>query len=524
MKQFLYIAVILCAGSSAGAQNKSMIDSLRASALAQKNDTQKVMTLVLLSKQYYTSDPGSGEKHAREALDLARTKNFGPGVGHALNSLGNIHYLQGDYQSALRYHQEALHAREQGKNKSDVAASLTNIGSCYNNMGQYALSLKYLAQGARLDSMLKDTFGLSADYNNIGNVYGKMSDYGNSLKYLLLSLRLKQQLGDSYGESQTLANIGTVYKLNGQFENALTYYKDAAALSEQLGDLYGMAYVYNNLGALFVHAGKGDSAQPYFLRALALAKQVNDKTTLANATMNLGKLKRERGEYDKAFDYFSEALKLFEFSDDQDGLAYVLTSMGFLSSKRNQHANAVKYFNRSLQLSKGLEMKERMKDAYEGLYTSYAALQDFSQALHYHKLYTDLTDSIFTVESGKQMADMETKYQTDKKEQQIRLLSKSAELQAAELARKKVLTWWLLAGALVCIVAATVVFTRFRITQRQKQVIQAQKVLVDEAYEELHEKNKEVLDSIFYARRIQRALITSERYITKSLDRINGKL
>jgi hypothetical protein len=76
-------------------------------------------------------------------------------------------------------------------------------------------------------------------------------------------------------------------------------------------------------------------------------------------------------------------------------------------------------------------------------------------------------------------------------------------------------------GLLLVIGFSVFVFNRFKITQKQKKIIEEQKVMVDKAYESLHEKNKEVMDSIHYAHRIQRALITSEKYIEKQLNRLN---
>jgi uncharacterized membrane protein (DUF106 family) len=61
------------------------------------------------------------------------------------------------------------------------------------------------------------------------------------------------------------------------------------------------------------------------------------------------------------------------------------------------------------------------------------------------------------------------------------------------------------------------VFNRFRVTNKQKKIIEVQKTQVDAAFEKLHEKNKEVLDSIHYAKRIQSALMPNEKYIDRKL-------
>ena len=102
---------------------------------------------------------------------------------------------------------------------------------------------------------------------------------------------------------------------------------------------------------------------------------------------------------------------------------------------------------------------------------------------------------------------------------------KNAQLaaQSASLKQEKTQRYALYGGLLLVIGFSVFVFNRFRITQRQKKIIEEQKVLVDNAYESLHEKNKEVMDSIYYARRIQRALLTSEKYIERSLNKLNRK-
>jgi len=97
------------------------------------------------------------------------------------------------------------------------------------------------------------------------------------------------------------------------------------------------------------------------------------------------------------------------------------------------------------------------------------------------------------------------------------------QAQAASLKQEKTQRYALYGGLLLVIGFSVFVFNRFKVTQKQKKVIEDQKVLVDKAYEQLHEKNKEVMDSITYARRIQRALITPEVYIEKTLNRLVKK-
>ncbi|HWY33822.1 MAG TPA: hypothetical protein VNX68_04205 [Nitrosopumilaceae archaeon] len=139
-----------------------------------------------------------------------------------------------------------------------------------------------------------------------------------------------------------------------------------------------------------------------------------------------------------------------------------------------------------------------------------------------------LTDSIFNSENSKQLGDLKTKFEVEKKEAELKVKSEAEQdklkaIALEESKRQQVLIYTVAGILLVVIVFFLFLYKRFHITQKQKKLIEKQKVFVDEAYHQLHEKNKEVMDSIHYAKRIQRALITSEKYISNQLNRLINK-
>ena len=113
-------------------------------------------------------------------------------------------------------------------------------------------------------------------------------------------------------------------------------------------------------------------------------------------------------------------------------------------------------------------------------------------------------------------------YEFDKKEIAAKAEQEKLDAISAEEKQKQRIIIYSVAGVLLLVLVFSVfLYKRFRVTQRQKKLIEEQKVMVDSAYESLHERNKEIMDSIHYARRIQRALITNETYIQKCLNRLN---
>ncbi|HWY35002.1 MAG TPA: hypothetical protein VNX68_10170, partial [Nitrosopumilaceae archaeon] len=144
----------------------------------------------------------------------------------------------------------------------------------------------------------------------------------------------------------------------------------------------------------------------------------------------------------------------------------------------------------------------------------------------YHVKFKQLTDSIFNEENSKQLGDLKTQFEVEKKEAELKVKAEAEQekLKAVSMEEKKrqeVIIYSVGGVLLIVIIFSLFLYKRFRITQKQKLVIEEQKVLVDEAYEKLREKNKEVMDSILYARRIQRALITSDKYIDNQLNKLN---
>jgi hypothetical protein len=120
---------------------------------------------------------------------------------------------------------------------------------------------------------------------------------------------------------------------------------------------------------------------------------------------------------------------------------------------------------------------------------------------------------------------MKTRFEVEKKEAELKVKSEEEQeklkaIASEEKKRQQVIISTVGGVLLLVAVFSLFLYKRFRVTQRQKKIIEEQKVLVDKAYESLHEKNEEVMDSIHYAQRIQRALITSEKYIANQLNRL----
>jgi hypothetical protein len=186
---------------------------------------------------------------------------------------------------------------------------------------------------------------------------------------------------------------------------------------------------------------------------------------------------------------------------------------------------AIKYGDSAVQISKETGDLDVQRNAYQTLTEIYVKTSNYKQAYENHVKFKQLTDSIFNGENSKQLGDMKTQFEVEKKEAELKVKAEAEQEKlkavANEEKKRQNVIIYAVAGVLLLVVIFSVfLFNRFRITQKQKQVIEEQKKLVDHAYESLHEKNKEVIDSINYASRIQRALLPSEKYIRAQMNKL----
>jgi hypothetical protein len=172
-------------------------------------------------------------------------------------------------------------------------------------------------------------------------------------------------------------------------------------------------------------------------------------------------------------------------------------------------------------LSKEIGDLEEQSYNYEGLASFYKEKHDFEKAYENYVMFKKTNDSIFTKNSADKLNELSTQYETAQKEQKIELLNKENEVKAADLKSEKIRRYALYAGLLILIVFVGFVLNRFKISQKQKRLIEIKNKETELQKEIIEAKQKEIIDSITYARRIQRSLLPTEKYIENSIRRLN---
>ncbi len=542
MKKILLSAVLISALLifNCSAQNKNIsngsnntIDSLLTLLKTDKPDTNKITDLNNLSKQYINNgDYDSAIKYGNTALSFANSivignkKGWPKGIANAYHTIGLVHYYKGRYPDALKNNTASLKIRIEIGNKKDIADSYNNIGLIYENQSNYSEALNNYNTSLKLRSEIGDKYGIAASFSNIGVVYKNQGDYPKALDNYLKALKIEEELQDKSGIGTTFGRIGVIYHQLGSFSKALDYYSKALKIAEELGNKKKITSLLGNIGNIYLDSNNSPKALSYYLKSLKISEEIGQKNEIAMALGNIGAVYGNQNDHPKALDYLFKALKINEELDNKFGMALNLQNIGDSYSNEKKYYEAEKYMLQALAIDTVIGNLPYIEYIHGQLSRFYKQRGNYKKAFeHYHKEIT-ARDTIFNQKKNKEFTRKEMNFDFDKKTALTKAENDKQHAVAEEKNRRQIIISWLIAGGLfLVLVFAGFVFRSLRITRNQKNIIEIQKNevwqqkgIIEKQKQIVEEKQKETVDSINYAKRIQYTLLANQDVLTKNLN------
>ena len=500
IKIFLFFICFLFYFTICFPQSINKIDSLE-NELLKSVDTSKVNVLNALASEYRKKSPIKALEYSSQALSLSVKIDFKKGMGNAYGTMANVYFVQGNFDKALKFYNKSLSIRESIFDKKGTANSLNSIGNVNINQGNYEKGLGNYLKSLEICESIGDKEAMPL--NNIAASYFYLGKYENALEYYIKALKTFEELGRKELTFNPLLGVGNVYKAMGKNKNALIYYKQALTVSTEVKSQTGISKALTSIGIIYEHLQDNDTALIYYHESLTINEKLEDKPAIARSLINIGNIYTNTKNYEKALLYYERALHINEVMGNKDGEAKSLLNIGLLYSKKGDKENALKYLKKGLILANSINSREIMVEGYEELSDVYVKKEDYKNAYSYYKLHATIKDSLMNENNSKNMADIQTKYETDKKEKEIEILTKDKSLKEVKLKNQTIIITSFVAGFVLLLLLAFLAYNHYRIKQK--------------ANEEIRQKNKEITESISYAKRIQTSFLTSEKYISQRL-------
>lgn len=289
----------------------------------------------------------------------------------------------------------------------------------------------------------------------------------------------------------------------------------------ELKDKMRTSFSCVNLGKSYRRIHKFDSSVYYYNKALVLQTEQQNFVGQGYSYHGIGETYLQKGFPNEALDYFNRAYQLTAKSEDVELLSDLYTSMGQAHYKLKAFDKSLEYEKLAIALNEKTGRFPELSNCFKQISKTYAAKKDFENAYSYFIKYSELIDTLSGIAVGKKLSSLEYQQQIEQDKKITRLENEKTQLKHDEEIKKQKIIIWAVSIIVVLISLFSIfIFRQYKAKKQANLLVNAQKVKIELQHSELEEKQKEIVDSIKYAKRIQQTLMPSEKYIDKNLKQL----
>jgi serine phosphatase RsbU (regulator of sigma subunit) len=446
--------------------SQTKTDSLEAKFKAEKDPVKQCDIAATLISELYKS--GSGSERPLDYFNFVIKNKFASPLAkaRAYNSYGMISYYQNNIDSAQKYFNISLALSVKHNLSEQECRTLNNLGSIYYSNGLYEEALEYYQKGLKKETML----------------------------------------GMEEGEIISLNNIGYIYNTMGLFSNARNYFRKGLRNALYKGEATSEIFSYDGLGSAFYGEKNLDSALHYFIKEYNLALKLEDDISKMYSALSLAPIYKERKNFEKAETLLKETRTIAGKMESPEVLASCYASFYDLYSDTKNERLAKAYIDSAIALINFIHDPNLLKDFYKIKAETEFKKGNSDTAYVYLKKHITLKDSLYDTEMSKSLTELQTKFDVSQREKQIVLLKEKDK-------QKQIVIYFALAAGIVFAGIAIYIYKISRQRKKLNTLLETKNQEVTSQKHLIEEKNKEILDSIHYAKRIQTALLAHKEFI-----------
>jgi tetratricopeptide (TPR) repeat protein len=424
------------------------------------------------------------EKYRLKSIEVSRTTNNSGLINEQLENLAEMYRRENQYTKAMNIYTDELKGAEKTGNKQRIIFALAGMSTTYSRMHNNKKALEYELKKLKIvQESVTDPAEVGYAYVNVGRQYYNLHDYETAILFYLKAYAILEKKINDRDKSYYLFLLARAYNENKNSTDARNYFLKALDMVTQMGDSVVIGVVHSEIGQTYFYEKKIDKALEYKLKGIGfISGKLGGDAILPYLTT--GQIYLETGQHKLAEKYVLVAKEIAEGRQDIHSQKAVMGVLADIYKNKGDHARANEYLVKFYQLKDSLD---RMRNVEELLYK-------------------------------------ELNYENEKNEARLLSEQEKKDLEAQNQKRKQsLITLFAVIVLVFVLVFLFFVFRSLRRTKQQKKIIELKELETQKQKRLVEEKNKEITDSIRYAKRIQTSLITSEKYIEKTLRRMWGK-
>ncbi len=446
-------------------------------------------------------------KYLDKALRIYETLGDSVNTAACLSTIGDTYLFSARFDDALKYHNRALAMARKQNDLHREAFCLSSIGNNYHMRGDFKNSIRCHEVVIAIAEPIGEMNIVAGSLGIIADAYANLYNYPRAIETYLRALDIAEAKEDKHNTAFIYAGMSDIYRRQGDYKNAVKYLNMSNSLSRQIGDFNrncsGMLEMAN------IRAEQNDTAAARKLAddAIAMAREYNYPNHEAVGLRLKGKINYDQGRYTLAEQLFRASAALWDTIGDEQqiaetkiGLAKTLLALDKVDESIREGEFA--YSMATKLATPGLGMK-----AAEVLLNANEKKGNTAKALFYSKRMKSLSDSLNSAESTRKQTELFMEYQFEKEQEKERLAQERQEAeQDARFRLQRIIIYGAGVALVLLLALAVFIWRGSRQKQRANEIITSQKKIVEE-------KNREITDSINYAKNIQVAMLPPEASI-----------
>ncbi|MEO5984553.1 MAG: histidine kinase [Ferruginibacter sp.] len=403
------------------------------------NDSISVFSLLKKAEDYFNnSDYANALQTCDRAKAISIEKNYLRGEAFSIIKTADILIEKGDYVAAKDLPQATFKIGAKLKDSLIMAISYLHSAQLNMNTDKFDEALSFFDKALKLKlNKLRSAYSGLA-WNDMGYTYGLKGDLQKQAECLMTSLRQYESIENQPGMAMVLSNLSGLFNNMGEKEKAISYAKRAIEIREKINDYFYLSISCCNLSQLYIGVNAGE-AEKYRQLCVKYALLSKDVKRMAHSYVSSSLMAINQRKFNESLEYELKAIELLE----KNNLYEILLARRYImagTSSAEMHTDStasVLYYHKGINLAKKLNDKFTIRDAYLHQAIFYKERKDFYNAYENIKKFHVYKDSIISENTRSDIAEIETKYETEKKDQQIFQLNTAQRIRQLEIEKQK---------------------------------------------------------------------------------------
>lgn len=465
------------------------LDSMERALATIADPLEKTKQMNDLAFAYLNVNTSKTLEYAHKTLASAQKNNFVALIAKAHNLFALYYANTSQIEKAFVHYDSSLMYNRQANSEVGVARVSNNIGILHYRLGNYDKALEYTFEALKSFEKLEDHASMIRALTGVANIYMEQRLYDKAIHYSTLALQKCKAIGDNSGAALALGNLANVHTNMESFQKAKDAYTEALAIYRELGDLQGIGINLMNLATIWDKEGNHKIAQEMLSEARQMFLKTNNPRHIAATTGYLG------DSYFLSYEDF-----------DKKGVTLVPGSRNTLLR------SAILYLKEGVKLTQATNHLKLVEYFSLKLYKAYEAAKRPDQALHYYKIHVSAKDSLFSLESKKQIEKLTT-------EREVELKNKQIELDRLAVEKKRNERAYFGAGMALLLLSLAFIYRNYANQKKSNTQLGRLNQQIAASNEELTDKNLQLTQTMRTLEETQGQLIESEKQKENALIR-----